>query len=119
MRLLDRLSVIWRTPEIIEEMETLIMSASADYAARLDAASNDLSAELADLRDRIAQAVASGQAADQSWADALEGPVSRLEAMGKNTDDPAAGTDGTVPASDGSVPDAPVVTPESSGDSSF
>lgn len=118
MRLLDRLSVIWHTPELLEEMETLIMSASADYAARLDAASNDLSAELADLRDRIAQAVASGQAADQSWADALEGPVSRLEAMGKNTDDPAAGTDGSVPASDGSVPDS-TATPESSGDSSF
>lgn len=88
MRLLDRLSIIWHTPELLEEMETHIMATSADFAARLDTVTNELSAKLADLKDQIATAVASGAAADQAWADALEAPIERLEGMGTSDETP-------------------------------
>lgn len=65
MHLLDRLKAIWHVPEAVYYLEERLMATAADYAARLDTVSNDLSSELADLKQRIADAVASGQAADQ------------------------------------------------------
>lgn len=95
MRLTDRLTAIWHAPERYKEMETLIMATSADFAARLDTVTNELSTKLADLKTQIDAAVASGQAADQAWSDALEGPIERLEGMGTSEDTPdPVGDDG-------------------------
>lgn len=101
MRLLDRLSAIWHSPEAITELEGIIMANATDYAARLDAVSNEIAGELTDLRSQLA-------GSNDSWAAALDGPIARLENLGKSDQDPEpVGTDPTAG------------TPESSGDSSF
>lgn len=82
MRLLDRLAAIWRAPESLYELETLIMATASDYAARLDAVTNEIAQELRD-----AQA-----GADASWSAALDGPIARLEGLGKSTEDPEPST---------------------------
>lgn len=49
MRLRDRLYVIWRAPERFKIMEEMNVATAAEYAQRLDAVSNDLARDLADL----------------------------------------------------------------------
>lgn len=70
----------WEMEKRIRRLEKM-MAAFADELAVLDAATNDIAAELETLRDQIA-------ANDSSAAAALDPLVQRLRALASNPDNP-------------------------------
>ncbi len=79
-------------PARITRMETLLMTAADNLAARLDAATNELAADLTSVRDALAAAVAGQDQAVQDAVSAelakLDAPIARLEALGADEADP-------------------------------
>lgn len=75
----------------IEHLESR-MTAADNLAARLDAATNELAADLTSVRDALAAAVAGQAQAVQDAVSAelakLDAPIARLEALGADEADP-------------------------------
>lgn len=83
------------------EMRSQIMATAEEYAARLDAATNEVASDLQSVRDELA-ALRDGLEVDkQAAVDAalvhLDAPIARLEALGQDPADPVPGEDGPVP----------------------
>jgi predicted nucleic acid-binding Zn-ribbon protein len=76
------------------------MASAADYVARVDNATNEIASDLQTLRDQLQAVRDEIPAAQQAAVDAaltqLDGPISRLEALGQEDDAPVDG--GDVPA---------------------
>ncbi len=70
----------------LHRMERLIMTSADNLAARIDAATNEVAADLTAVRDALAAALANADAATQDAVNAelakLAGPIARLEALG-------------------------------------
>jgi ABC-type transporter Mla subunit MlaD len=96
-RLVARLTRIERAvlhdiPARLAHLERLLMATADDLAARIDTATNEVAADLADVRNALAEAVANADAATQAAVNAelakLDAPISRLEALGADPTDP-------------------------------
>jgi hypothetical protein len=78
--------------QAFEHIKELIMANAEDYAARIDAATSELSSDLQEVKDALAAAVADKDEAVRAAVEAelgkLDGPIAALEALGK-ADDPA------------------------------
>ena len=78
--------------QAFEHIKELIMANAEDYAARIDAATSELSSDLQEVKDALAAAVADKDEAVKAAVEAelgkLDGPIAALEALGKQ-DDPA------------------------------
>jgi hypothetical protein len=82
------------------------MASAAEYAARVDAATNELASDLSAIRDRLAAVEQASEADKQAAVDAalaeLDGPISRLESLGR--DDAPAEPESPAEPSDGGFP---------------
>lgn len=113
----------WRTQSTQDELTLSVlrridhlesrMSAADNLAARLDAATNELAADLTSVRDALAAAVAGQAQAVQDAVSAelakLDAPIARLEALGADEADPVPAP--TEPSPAAPVEDAPASPP--------
>jgi hypothetical protein len=76
----------------IEHMEELIMATTAEIIARLDAATNEVAADLQAVRDALTAALVDVDAAKRAAVDEalaqLDAPIARLEALGADPANP-------------------------------
>lgn len=91
-----------------------LMATADDLAARIDAATNELASDLQAVRDELAAALADVDAEQQAAVDAalakLDGPISRLEALGADPADPVpsdGGGSGETDTEPGGIPEVP------------
>ncbi len=85
-------AVLHDIPNRLTHLERLLMATADDLAARIDNATNEVAADLADVRNALAEAVANADAATQAAVNAelakLADPIARLEALGADPSDP-------------------------------
>lgn len=79
-------------PARLKHLEKILMTAADNLAARIDAATNELAADLTSVRDALQAALADADAATQAAVNAelakLDAPIARLEALGADPADP-------------------------------
>jgi hypothetical protein len=78
--------------EGFNRLESQIMASKEEVLGRLDSATNEVAADLTDLRDRLQQAIVDKDQAVQDAVNAVLGdfdaPISRLEAIGQDPANP-------------------------------
>ena len=75
-----------------ETLKELIMATADEVVSRLDAATNEVAADLTSLRDELAQVLADQDVEKQAAVDAalakFDAPIARLEALGADPSNP-------------------------------
>lgn len=78
----------WRIRHEMQLLKENVMATAAEYAARVDAATSELANDLKAVRDRLTAVEAAAEGDKQAAVDAalaeLDGPISRLEALGRD-----------------------------------
>lgn len=94
------------------DIKGMVMATAEEFAARLDNATNELASDLQAVRDDLAAALADVDAEKQAAVDEalakLDGPISRLEALGADPADPVpSGDGGGTDTAPGGLPEVP------------
>lgn len=107
---IDAAATLARHDTQIHLLRRQIMATAEEFATRLDTASNAIAAEIRQVRDELAAALGSVAGSNQAAVDAalakLDGPISRVEALGTDPANPVP-----APTSDPAQPVPPAPEP--------
>jgi hypothetical protein len=108
----DMQAQIMRLQLLYLDLKGHVMATADELVARLDAATNEISEDLQEVRDDLAAALAGVEHAKRAAVDEalakLDGPIARLEAMGADPADPVPGEGGgEADTAPGGIPAVP------------